>query len=327
MKKPFLILLCLLCCCLLTLGLGLAWGSKMLPLRDVWHYFFGQSPEYAQLVLDNRLPRIVAAGLCGAALGLSGALMQGLTRNPLGDSGLLGINTGAAASMALMAFFPVLAQGSVYFLAIGGALLAALLVCLLGMTGDGNNGSRLILAGASLAACLGAFVNMVAQINIQTFDFLRFWASGSFGGINWADIGRFLPFFVPFAILGMILGKFVNIIALDKHIAQSLGANVLLIQAFVLLTSAVLAAAAVALAGPIGFVGLGAAHLARHCVGNDYRFLLPASLLTGAILLLLSDVLARIVLAPSEIATGIMTAILGAPLLYFMILRQAKTAP
>lgn len=298
-------------------------GSKTLPLVDVWHYFWMKStPSYHDLVLDNRLPRTVAAFLCGGALGLSGALMQGLTRNPLGDTGLLGINTGAAASIALMAFFPILAGVSPYFLAIMGALLTALLVCLLGMRGD--NHARLILAGASVAACLGAFVNAVAQMNVQTFDYLRFWASGSFGGISWVALKSFLSFFVPFALVGMVLGKFVNVIALDKHIAQSLGANVLFIQMIVLFVAAVLAAAAVALAGPIAFVGLGAAHLARQCVGHDYRFVLPASLLIGASLLLLSDILARVLLAPNEVATGIMTAILGAPLLYLMVVKSAK---
>lgn len=323
MQKSFFILFGLLGCCAITLLLGLAWGSKSLPLHDVWQYLFAQTNTYSQLILDNRLPRTIGAGLCGAALGLSGALMQGLTRNPLGDAGLLGINTGAAASIALIALFPILSQVSIYFLAIMGALLTALLVCLLGMSAT-NNPSRLILAGASISACLGAFVNGVSQIKIQTFDYLRFWASGSFGSLTWADIGTFLPFFLPFAILGMVLGKFVNIITLDKHIAQSLGANTLLIQSITLLTAAILAAAAVALAGPIGFIGLGAAHLARQLLGNDYRWLLPASLLMGAILLLWSDIAARLVLAPNEVATGIMTALIGAPLLYFMIIKQTK---
>lgn len=329
MKKPILILIVLLGVSMITLMLGLMYGSKSLAWHDVLNYLFdfskqnNQSSSYTSLVLDNRLPRTLAAFLCGAALGLSGALMQGLTRNPLGDSGLLGINTGASASIVLMAFFPALTAISSYWLAIVGALITALFVCLLGL-GNQENHSRLILAGASISACLGAFVNAVSQLNVRTFDYLRFWASGSFGGISLQDIGQFLPFFIPFAILGMILGKFVNIIALNKNIAQSLGANILLIQGLVLVSAAVLAASSVAMAGPIGFIGLGAAHLARKWTGNDYRILLPASLLMGAILLLLSDILARVILAPSEIATGIMTAILGAPLLYYMVVSQTK---
>lgn len=329
MKKPILILIVLLGVSMITLMLGLMYGSKSLAWHDVLNYLFdfskqnNQSSSYTSLVLDNRLPRTLAAFLCGAALGLSGALMQGLTRNPLGDSGLLGINTGASASIVLMAFFPALTAISSYWLAIVGALITALFVCLLGL-GNQENHSRLILAGASISACLGAFVNAVSQLNVRTFDYLRFWASGSFGGISLQDIGQFLPFFIPFAILGMILGKFVNIIALNKNIAQSLGANIVFIQGLVLVSAAVLAASSVAMAGPIGFIGLGAAHLARKWTGNDYRILLPASLLMGAILLLLSDILARVILAPSEIATGIMTAILGAPLLYYMVVSQTK---
>lgn len=329
MKKPILILIVLLGVSMITLILGLMYGSKSLAWHDVLNYLFdfskqnNQSSSYTSLVLDNRLPRTLAAFLCGAALGLSGALMQGLTRNPLGDSGLLGINTGASASIVLMAFFPALTAISSYWLAIVGALITALFVCLLGL-GNQENHSRLILAGASISACLGAFVNAVSQLNVRTFDYLRFWASGSFGGISLQDIGQFLPFFIPFAILGIILGKFVNIIALNKNIAQSLGANIVFIQGLVLVSAAVLAASSVAMAGPIGFIGLGAAHLARKWTGNDYRILLPASLLMGAILLLLSDILARVILAPSEIATGIMTAILGAPLLYYMVVSQTK---
>lgn len=329
MKKPILILIVLLGVSMITLILGLMYGSKSLAWHDVLNYLFdfskqnNQSSSYTSLVLDNRLPRTLAAFLCGAALGLSGALMQGLTRNPLGDSGLLGINTGASASIVLMAFFPALTAISSYWLAIVGALITALFVCLLGL-GNQENHSRLILAGASISACLGAFVNAVSQLNVRTFDYLRFWASGSFGGISLQDIGQFLPFFIPFAILGIVLGKFVNIIALNKNIAQSLGANIVFIQGLVLVSAAVLAASSVAMAGPIGFIGLGAAHLARKWTGNDYRILLPASLLMGAILLLLSDILARVILAPSEIATGIMTAILGAPLLYYMVVSQTK---
>lgn len=329
MKKPILILIVLLGVSMITLMLGLMYGSKSLAWHDVLNYLFdfskqnNQSSSYISLVLDNRLPRTLAAFLCGAALGLSGALMQGLTRNPLGDSGLLGINTGASASIVLMAFFPALTAISSYWLAIVGALMTALFVCLLGL-GNQENHSRLILAGASISACLGAFVNAVSQLNVRTFDYLRFWASGSFGGISLQDIGQFLPFFIPFAILGIVLGKFVNIIALNKNIAQSLGANIVFIQGLVLVSAAVLAASSVAMAGPIGFIGLGAAHLARKWTGNDYRILLPASLLMGAILLLLSDILARVILAPSEIATGIMTAILGAPLLYYMVVSQTK---
>lgn len=329
MKKPILILIVLLGVSMITLMLGLMYGSKSLAWHDVLNYLFdfskqnNQSSSYTSLVLDNRFPRTLAAFLCGAALGLSGALMQGLTRNPLGDSGLLGINTGASASIVLMAFFPALTAISSYWLAIVGALITALFVCLLGL-GNQENHSRLILAGASISACLGAFVNAVSQLNVRTFDYLRFWASGSFGGISLQDIGQFLPFFIPFAILGIVLGKFVNIIALNKNIAQSLGANIVFIQGLVLVSAAVLAASSVAMAGPIGFIGLGAAHLARKWTGNDYRILLPASLLMGAILLLLSDILARVILAPSEIATGIMTAILGAPLLYYMVVSQTK---
>ncbi len=318
-----LIIVLAFCCLAIALG-GLAFGSKPLSAADLWAYLTNKPQSYNMLVIDNRIPRTLSALFCGAALGLSGALMQGLTRNPLADTGLLGINAGAAASIATATFFPAVGL-SAFWLAIPGALLTALIVCMLGMSGKQTHYTRLILAGAAIAAVLHAYVGAATQFLPQTFEHLRFWNSGSFAGSTPEEIRKMLYFSLPAAIIGISLGKYVNIIALDKQVAQSLGANLLLTQGTVLLAAAILAASAVALAGPVGFVGLGAAHITRRFSGNDYRFLLPSSLLCGGLLLTSADVLARVVVAPSEVATGIVTTLLGAPLLYITVLRQLRT--
>lgn len=326
MKTPFYrfgLMILLAALCLLVSGGGLALGSKTLPLSDIWTYFAGRPESYNMLVIDNRIPRTLSALLCGAALGLSGAMMQGLTRNPLADTGLLGINAGAAASLATGAFFPMLGL-SAFWLAVPGALLTALAVCIIGMGGRQSHYTRLILAGAAVAAVLHAYVGAVSQFLPQTFDYLRFWSSGSFAGTSLGQIQQTLYFFIPATLIGIGLGKYVNIIALDKQAAKSLGANLLLIQSMVLLSAAVLAAAAVALAGPVGFVGLGAAHITRRLTGNDYRYLLPCAMLCGSLLLAGADVVSRIIVAPSEVAAGIITSLLGAPLLYVMVIRRLR---
>ncbi|UOO82289.1 iron ABC transporter permease [Uruburuella testudinis] len=310
---------------LLALACGLVFGSKTLTFRDLLHYWFsdGLVQNYADLVVAGRIPRTLAAACCGAALGLSGALMQGLTRNPLGDPGLLGVNAGAAAAIVLSASVPWLAGVSEFWLALAGAFVVALLICSIGL-GRRTSYARLVLAGAAVAAALQAYVSAASQLNPILFDHFRFWGSGSFGAATLPQVYGMLPFFLPASLAAVALGYHLNLIALGSDTAKALGANVLLIQAAVLTAAAVLAGVAVAVAGPITFVGLGAAHIVRMWTGNDYRWLLPYSFFAGAVLLVLSDVVARTVVAPGEVPTGIITALAGAPLLYLAAMRLPK---
>ncbi|WP_274571209.1 iron ABC transporter permease [Neisseria leonii] len=322
---PIFILSVLTVMCLTAFTGGLAWGSKTLGFDDVWIFLTSRETgipaarHYTDLVIENRLFRTLGTLLCGAALGTSGALMQGLTRNPLADSGLLGINAGAAAlivSAALVPSWPI----NPFWPALTGALAVAAFVSMLGLGKGGDAGGLMILAGMAVSVCLYAYVQMVIQLNPQVFDQYRFWASGSFGGIKAVQLAGVLPFWIAGTVLALFCGRYVNLIALDKQTALSLGANVLLIRAAVLLAAATLSAVSVALAGPIAFIGLGAVHIARRLIGSDYRFLIPAAMLNGAALLCGADILARTVVRPSEIATGIMTALLGASLLYVLVM-------
>lgn len=322
-KSPVKGLLLLSLLCVICVMTGLLFGSKSLTVHDVWQYFFSTIENYQQLVIHHRVPRTLGALLCGAALGVASTLVQGLTKNPLADTGLLGINAGASAAIVTLIFVPSLPI-SPFFAAFLGAVCVASFISVIGSSSRELNFARLILVGAALSACLYAYVQAVSQLSPNAFEQYKFWASGSFTGIRYEEIYQLSPYFVALIIMGGMLGKYVNIIALGNDLARSVGVNVFLIQIFIICTSAGLSALTVAWVGPIAFVGLGAVYLARWVVGADYRVLLWASMLTGASLLTLADTLARIVISPSELSTGIVTGFIGAPLLYLSILHKRK---
>lgn len=315
-----LILILIIIVSLTTLSLGLMLGSKTLALEMLWKYFHYQAPYHETLIFNHRLPRTIIAFICGAALGVSGALMQGITRNPLGDPGLLGINAGSAAMIVLSAFLPTFPLSTIW-LAFFGAFIIAAFITFIGLLDRSNNQTRLILMGAAISTALFAFIKVVTLWYPQTYDQYRFWSSGSFSGVSLHALKPLLPLII-FGLFGaMFMGNSLNIFALGREKAKSLGLNTY-IQTIILLLVAILTSSTVALAGPISFIGLGATHIARYFIGTDYRLLLPASLFSGAILLLLADILARTLLAPSEVATGIITALLGAPILYLLMVNR-----
>ncbi|PSJ80749.1 FecCD family ABC transporter permease [Neisseria iguanae] len=306
---------------------GLVFGSKALTFADLQHYLFSDGPYgYNDWVIAGRIPRTLAAASCGAALGLAGALIQGLTRNPLGDSGLLGINAGAAAAIVSSASVPFLNGWSEFWLALCGAGVMAFLICSISLGRRNSSYAKLVLTGTAISAVLSAYVSAVSQLNPVLFDHLRFWSSGSFSGISLDDVRTMLPFAAPAATVGVMLGYHLNLIGLGAETARALGVKIVPIQLAVAATAAVLAGSAVAIAGPVGFVGLATAHITRLWTGNDYRWLLPYSVFTGAVLLVCSDVLARIVLAPSETTSGIIMSLVGAPLLYAVALHHQRAA-
>lgn len=316
-----LLMLSLLCItCVMT---GLLFGSKSLTVHDIYLYFSSTVENYQQLVVHYRVPRTLGALVCGAALGLASALVQGLTRNPLVDTGLLGINAGASAAIVTLIFVPSLTI-SPFLAAFLGAVCVASFISIIGSSSRELNCARLILVGAALSACLYAYVQAVSQLSPNAFEQYKFWASGSFAGIRHEEILELSPYFIVLIVVGGLLGKYVNIIALSNDLARSVGVNVFLIQILIICTSAGLSALTVAWVGPVAFVGLGAVHLARWIVGVDYRVLLWASMLAGASLLTLADTLARVLLSPSELSTGIVTGFIGAPLLYLSILHKRR---
>jgi iron complex transport system permease protein len=265
--------------------------------------------------------------LVGAALGLSGALMQGVTRNPLADPGILGVNGGAALFVVAGIYWFGLSTLTAYvWLAFAGAAAASVAVYVLGSLGrEGATPVKLALAGAAMTAMLGSLTTALLIGDVDTFDQFRFWAVGSLAGRG-SDIAvQVAPFILIGILLALVSGRVLNALSLGDEVAKSLGQRVGLARLFVAVVVVVLCGAATAAAGPIGFVGLTIPHVARLITGPDYRWILPYSMVLAPILLLGSDVLGRIVAQPGELQVGIVTAVIGAPF-FIALVRRRKLA-
>ncbi|MFB9360255.1 FecCD family ABC transporter permease [Actinoplanes nipponensis] len=301
-------------------------GTKSIPPGTVWDALLtrGAESEDVRIILDLRVPRTVLGLAAGTALGLAGALMQALTRNPLADPGILGINAGAATAVVLA--IRVLGVGSLtgyIWFAFGGAALAFGAVYLLGTRGrSGASPERLALAGAAVGAALLAVTNAVALLDVTTFDRYRLWTVGTLAG---RDLGVFwgvAPFLLVGVLLALGLGPSLNVIALGEDTARALGANLNRTRVLSAVAVTLLCGAATAAVGPIAFVGLAVPHIARTVVGPDQRWLLPYSLVLAPALLLLADVAGRVIARPGEIPAGLITAFIGAPVFLAVILRR-----
>jgi iron complex transport system permease protein len=305
--------------------LSLAVGSKSIPYGTVFESFtsFDSSLTDHLIVRELRLPRTVLAVMVGAALGVAGALMQGVTRNPLADPGLLGVNAGAAFAVvfAIWAFQITDVPGLVWFAFVGAAITSVLVYMLGSMGRGGANPVRLALAGAALSALLGAFIGAITLLDQATLDQYRFWAVGSLSGRDTTVTGQLIPFVAVGLIIAFGAGRQLNALALGEEAARSLGAKVNTTRAVSALAITLLCGAAVAACGPIAFVGLVVPHAVRVWFGPDQRWLMPASALAGAALLLYCDTAGRIVARPAEIQVGIMTAAIGGPAFVFLVRR------
>jgi len=260
----------------------------------------------------------------GAALGLSGAVMQGVTRNPLADPGVLGINMGASlAVVAGLAWFGLFSSTSIIWTAIAGAAGAAVFVYAVGSLGRGGpTPLKVALAGAATSAALTSFITAVALPRGDIAESVQSWEIGGVGGATLDRIGTVLPFLAVGFAVSLLSARSLNSLALGDELAAGLGERVALARGVAALGSVLLCGAATAVAGPIGFVGLIVPHLCRLLVGVDHRWLLPFSALTGACLLTATDVLGRIVARPGEIDVGIITALVGAPVFIAIVRRQ-----
>lgn len=277
--------------------------------------------EIAGILATMRIPRTVLAIVVGAALGLAGTLVQGLTRNPLADPGQLGVNAGAALFVAAGIFlFGLTSMQSHLFLAFLGAGLAALLVFGLSAGGIGRGDTLgLVLAGSALSAVLAAATSAIVYIDPNALDTLRFWQAGSVTGRGFDII---TPALVPLAIgavLALALGPTLNILNLGAEAAQALGTNVARANILGLVAITLLAGAATAAAGPIGFIGLVVPHVARGITGPDYKWVTPYSALAGACLLLGADIVGRLIMRPGELQAGIVIALLGGPAFIWLV--------
>lgn len=308
---------------------GLAIGSSAIPLQDVVDALTDYDPTNTNhvIVMASRLPRTVLGIVVGVALGLAGGLMQAVTRNPLADPGLLGINAGAALAVviAISSFGVVTVRGYLAF-AFLGAAIAAVAVYLLG-TAHRSQATpvRMALAGAAIAIVIGAFTRSILLSDQQAFSQFRYWAVGSLQGRGFDVILTVTPFIVIGVLLSLLLARSLNAVALGEEASRSLGVNPALTRGGSALAVVLLAGAATAAAGPIAFVGLAAPHIVRAIVGPDQRLLIPATIVVAPAFLVAADVIGRWAIAPGELQTGIAAAILGGPL-FVVLVRSRRMA-
>ncbi|HBS5676779.1 MULTISPECIES: Fe(3+)-siderophore ABC transporter permease [Klebsiella] len=310
----------------LAIALSLLIGAKPLPPSVIVDAFSGscQSAD-CTIVLDARLPRTLAGLLAGCALGLAGALMQTLTRNPLADPGLLGVNSGASFAIVLgAALLGITSPQEQLLMAFCGAFAASLLVAFTGSQGGGQlSPVRLTLAGVALAAVLEGLSNGIALLNPDVYDQLRFWQAGSLDIRTLQTLKIVLLPVLIAAAVTLFLSRALNSLSLGADTATALGSRVARTQLIGLLAITVLCGSATALVGPIAFIGLMMPHMARWLVGADHRWSLPVTLLATPALLLFADVLGRL-LVPGELRVSVVSAFIGAPVLIWLVRRQPR---
>ncbi|MCF6742986.1 iron ABC transporter permease [Blastococcus sp. KM273128] len=307
---------------------SIAIGTRSIGLPEVWRSLLDPSlsGEEAVIVRQLRVPRTVLGLMVGAALGLAGALMQGHTRNPLGDPGLLGVTAGA--SLAVVLAITLLGVGTpagyVWF-AFAGALLGTVLVYAIGSAGRGGaTPVTLALAGAALSALMYALVRAVLVSDQQTLDSFRFWVVGSLAGRDASVATQVAPFLAVGLVLALVNAPALNLLGLGEDVARGLGQRIWLARSVGLAAITLLCGAATAACGPIAFVGLVVPHAVRALTGPDHRWLLPCSALAGAALLLVADVLGRVLARPGELQVGIVLALVGAPF-FIALVRRSRT--
>ncbi|MDN4642170.1 iron ABC transporter permease [Agreia sp. PsM10] len=322
-KALGLVALCVLV--LVSVVLSLLLGSRSIDLSSVVDAVLGRGGDAVEgmVVLDLRVPRTVLGLVAGAALGLAGTLMQGLTRNPLADPGLLGVNSGAslAVVVAISVFGVTTPTGYVWF-AFVGAALAAVLVYIVASGRTGPSPLSLTLAGAATTAVLTSLITLVLLRDLDTLGQYRFWSVGSLVGRDLGTAATLAPFLAVGAATALLLGRSLNSLALGDDLARGLGQRVGIVRITAGIAIILLCGSATSLAGPLVFVGLVVPHIARRFVGSDYRWILVYSIPLGAVLLVLADTVGRLIAPPSELEAGIVVAILGAPVLIALVLRD-----
>lgn len=305
---------------------SIAFGSRIVGFEEIVGGLTGSRSDIGALVVAERMPRTVVALVAGAALGVSGALMQAVTRNPIADPGILGVNTGASLAILIgVAFLGISGASQFLWFALIGAAVTAVLVYTIGSLGPGGpTPVKLALAGVATSAALSCVISAVMLPLAQGLDDYRFWQMGSLGRGTWSSLTTIAPFLAVATLLAVLVAGPLNSLALGEEMAIGLGVNVTRTRLAAAGAGVLLCSAVTAVVGPIGFVGLMVPHTVRMLCGPDHRWLLPLSALCGADLLTLSDVLGRIVSRPSAaLPVAVVTAFVGAPIL-IMIARGAK---
>lgn len=322
----------------ITAGLATTIGSVPVPLMDTLRIildrlpFVDLTPTWPSgagiIIMDIRLPRVILAGLAGAALSTAGATYQGLFRNPLADPYLIGVAQGASLGAAAGFVLPISASflgvGIIPIFAFAGGLISMMIVYLLARQGKSLPVTTLILAGVALSALLSSVVSYLVISSGDKMHSILFWLMGSFALSQWADVRMVFPYiFIGTGVI-LLYARPLNVMQLDEEQAQQLGINVESMKIILLAAATLITAAAVSFVGTIGFVGIIIPHAVRLVWGADHRFLLPLSVLCGAVFMILADLISRTIIAPTEIPVGVVTAIFGAPFFLYLLRRRKK---
>jgi hypothetical protein len=324
-KFVFSIILCLALLSIMAI-FSISLGAKSIAFTKVIDVLLGNAPDSLEAtIILQRIPRTVFGILAGGALGISGALMQSITRNPIADPSILGVNTGASLFVvAGIAFFNITVAYQYIWLAIIGAGVTAVFVYSVASMGkDGATPLKLALSGSAVSIVLGSLVSTIMLPNNRVMEAFRFWQVGSIGSATWENIMLISPFLIVGFIISMFISGYLNNLALGDEAATALGTNVVMTRTIGALSSVLLCGATTALAGPIGFVGLIIPHIIRLIFGSEMSKMLPLSFLGSAILMLVSDIIGRIISLPGETEVGIVTAVLGAPV-FILAIRKGR---
>lgn len=305
---------------------SLAWGSRYVEFNQVINALRDSNDvSFNALVVRERIPRTVFSIIAGASLGISGALMQSITRNPIADPSILGVNTGASLFVvAGITFFGINTANEYIWFALVGAAISAVCVYVIASIGSGGiTPIKLALAGSAISAILSSLVSLLILPRADVMDAYRFWQVGSVSGATWEGIYSVLPFIVIGLIISIVATPALNALALGDEVATGLGVKTGLVRTICAIAGVTLCGAITAISGPIGFVGLMIPHTIRLIFGSNMKSIVPMSAVGGAILLTVSDIIGRLIGSPSELEVGIITAFLGAPIL-IIIARKAK---
>lgn len=319
----FLVLLILLA---VVVFLSLMIGAKPLPIKVVWDALFTSTNSYDSTIIQNsRIPRTLIALAVGPAFGLAGALIQALTRNPLADPGILGVNAGAAFAVALaVGVFSVTSMSSYVWFALVGALIATVAVYVI----SGGAGKKpptpvqITLAGVALGAALSGITTALTLMNSGAFTRMLNWSVGTLSRRSLDDLWTVLPILIVGGLFAFVVAPALNAIAYGEDRASSLGVNVGATRVISLLSITLLAGGATALAGPIGFIGLMVPHCVRWFIGPDQPWIFLYSIVAAPVILLLADIIGRVVMTPAEVPVGIITGLIGAPILLILVRRR-----
>ncbi len=308
--------------------LSLAIGTQSVGLGTVWRALTNYTDTGNEwIVHDLRIPRTILGIVVGLALGLCGALIQGVTRNPLADTQILGINSGASLFVvSAIAFLGLTSVMSYIWFAFIGALVSMVFVFLVGMTGRAEaTPVRVLLAGVAIGAVMDGVGYTIRLRNPRAFDQLRFWDAGAFDGRPMSVVWVILPFVVVGVVLSIFVSRSLNAVALGDDLAAAMGGNVRRTRVLGLVAVTLLAGSATAAAGPIGFVGLMVPHAVRWFTGPDWRWICAYCVFAAPSLMLAADIVGRVVIPPGELPVGIVTAFVGAPVLIWLIRRSNAT--